>query len=140
MWRLYDLAEKDISNFGGIYYADFNLDHAVDTWKADRTIILGVGKTFLGAQSLGFEALSVTAMNLYPDSFVELYEHIRNYRLKEAQVVQERIFKRIQEILTHDEDYIVKMKAEFNKLNLGFKVGVTRKPVSIGSLFPQYHH
>lgn len=138
MWRLYDLAEKEIPTFGGIYFADSKFDHALETLRTDRTVILGSGQTVLGALTLGFVAISHPMINIFPEWFVELYDHVRNYRLKEAIVVQDKIFKRIRDTFTHDEDLIVKSKTVFNTLNLGFKVGATRKPVWTQSMFRQY--
>lgn len=128
MWRLYDLAEKEITNFGGIYYADGNLDLAVETLRTDRKIILAMGTTMIGTMMSGFDAISMTVMNIIPETIVELYEHVLNNRLKEAYLVQDKITKRVRDIWTREEDLIVKMKTEFNKINSGFKLGVTRKP------------
>lgn len=129
MWRLYDLAEKEISNFGGIYNAELNLDQAVDTIKANRTVILATGRSAISGLTMGFHAISMTVMNLYPEWIAEMHDHILNYRLKEAELLQEKLIKRIHDIYKNDEDIIVSMKTEFNKLNLGFKLGATRKPV-----------
>lgn len=129
MWRLYDLAEKEITNFGGIYYADSDLERALDTYKGDRTVILGMSKCAISGLTLGFQAISMTVMNLYPEMICELYDHFLNNRLKEALLVQDKLMKRIHDIYKLDEDIIVSMKMEFNKLNLGFKCGATRKPV-----------
>lgn len=129
MPRFYDLSQKEISNFGGIYYSDYNLENALDVFKNDRTVILGIGKAAISAFALGFDAYSMSAMNVFPELVAELYNHVLHYRLKEALFVQDKIFKRIYDIYKDDEDFIVKIKAEFNKLNLGFKVGATRKPL-----------
>lgn len=128
MSRFYDLAEKEISNFGGIYYADGNLDTAAETWKAGREVIMAMGTVMLGTLATGFDAVSMTVMNIVPEWIVELHDHVLNYRWKEAAVVQGKIIKRVRDIWTNDEDLIVKMKMEFNKLNTGFKLGPTRKP------------
>lgn len=128
MWRFAELAEKEITNFGGIFYADGNLDHAVETLKTGRTVIMGVGSIMVGSLAMGFESLSMTVMNIWPELIVELHEHVLNYRLKEAIVIQDKIIKKIREIYVHDEDLIVKMKTEFNKINTTFKMGPTRKP------------
>lgn len=129
MWRLYDLAEKEITNFGGIYYADANLDAAVETNKPDRTIIMGLGSIMLGSLTTGFDAVSMPLMNIVPEWIVELHDHVLNYRWKEAMVIQDKINKRVRDIWTHEEDLIVRMKTEFNKINTGFKMGPTRKPM-----------
>jgi len=138
MWRFYELAEKEITNFGGIYYADFNWEHAAEALRADRTIILGVGKCFLGALTSGFEAISTPFVNLYPELYVELYDHILNYRLKEALLVQDKLIKHIREFYVYGEDWIVKVKEEFNKVNSGFKLGVFRKPEFTKTAFRRY--
>jgi N-acetylneuraminate lyase len=128
MWRFYDLAEKEIKNFGGIYYADANLDWALEAAKTDRKIILGLKTVALGALTLGFNAISMPLMNIVPEWFVELYDHVLNYRLKEAMIVQERIVKRVRDIGVHDQDFIHNIKIEFNKVNTGFQMGLTRTP------------
>lgn len=129
MWRLYELAEKEIDNFGGIFYADGNLDWAAETWKQDRNIIMAMGSVMFGTLSAGFNSISMTVMNIIPELIAELYDHVLNYRWKEAKTAQENIYRRVRDIWTHDEDLIVKMKMEFNKVNTGFKMGPTRKPI-----------
>lgn len=132
MWRLQELAEREINNFGGVFYADPNLDGAMELYKTDRTVIVGMKNIMLGALAMGIRAISMTMMNLVPEWSVELYEHMMNNQLKEALVVQEKIVRRTQELLAHDEhDMINKMKMEFNKLNTSFKMGPTRAPMGM---------
>lgn len=138
MGQFYELAEKEIPNFGGIYYADYNLEFAVETLKTDNTIILGVGKVHVAPFTLGFHAISSTAMNIFPEMIFELYNHIVNKQVKEALVVQDKLIKCIFDVATLEEDFIVKMKVEFNKLNLGFKLGATRKPFCTESMTHHY--
>lgn len=129
MPRFYGLAKKEISNFAGIYYSEYNVENALDTLKTSCPVILGIGKAAISAFTLGFDAYSMSAMNVFPELVAELYGYVLNYRLKEAQLVQDKIFERIYDIYKDDEDFIVKIKTEFNNLNLGFKVGATRKPL-----------
>lgn len=140
VWRFAELAEKEISTFSGIYYADYNVDHAIETRHTDRTVIFGIEKVFLGAFTLGFHAVSSMMLNLYPDSIFELYDHVHNYRLKEAYVVQDKLFKHIQAIYVHGDDLFDKIKTEFNKLKVGFSVGATRKPTYTGSMIRHYNY
>lgn len=129
MWRLCDMAEKEITNFAGVYYADPSLDRAVDTMKPNRKIIMTTRHTLLGALTMGMDAISMIAMNVMPEMVAECYEHMMNNRLKEAMIMQEKLMKRTREILGHDQDMVVKMKMEFNKLNASLKMGPTRKPM-----------
>lgn len=129
MFRFYEMAEKEIPNFGGIYNADANLDRAVETCMNDRTVIMAMGTIMLGAMTMGFDAFSMTVMNIFPDYIVELHEHMLNYRWKEAMVCQKKIVKCVHDIWKCDEDLVLKMKMEFNKMNTGFKMGPTRKPM-----------
>lgn len=137
MWRFYELAEKEIPNFGGIYYADANLDCAVETWMANRNVIVAMGTTMLGAMSMGFNAISMTVMNIIPECMVELYENVLNGRWKEAMAIQANIVKYVRNIWAYDEDLIVKMKMEFNKINSGLNMGPTRKPMFSEMMMPR---
>jgi len=129
MWRLYDLAEKEINNFGGIYYADANLEGAVETMSADRTVIMAMGSAMLASMSMGFGTFSMAMMNIIPEMIAEYHQHMLNYRLKEAMAVHEKIIKRTRDVSLHDENMIVKMKMEFNKMNTGIKMGPARLPM-----------
>lgn len=125
MWRLYDLAEKEIPNFGGIFYADGNLDRALMLWRKDRPLIMGMGNLMLGSYVMGIESFSMTMMNIMPDMILEMYENMRSGKMKEAMLLQEKITMRMHEIYRPDEDMFMKMKMEFNKI---LKVGALRKP------------
>lgn len=129
MWRFYEMSEKEITNFGGIFFADGNLEIAAETMKTGRTVIMAMGTTMLGAMMTGLEAFSMTVMNICPEWISEMWEHAMNNRFKEAMVCQEKIVKRVRDIWTHDTDLIVRMKMEFNKVNSGIKMGPTRKPM-----------
>lgn len=125
MSRLYDMAEKEVPNFGGIFYADGNLDRAMMMMRKDRMVIMGMMGMMLGTYMMGIESMSMTAMNIMPDMMMELYENMRNMKMKEAMLLQEKIMLRIREIYNPQEDMFLKLKMEFDKI---LKVGPMRKP------------
>lgn len=128
MPRFYEFAEKEISTFGGLYFAHHNMDEAYSTLKQGRTVILGMETMLLGALTHGFEAVAVTMMNIHPELIFEIFENCRNNKLQEAKTTQYKLNQRINEIYKRGGDWNTYMKNEFNKVR-DFKVGPTRKPM-----------
>lgn len=128
MWRLAEMAEKEIPSFAGVFYADGNLDKAAEMMKSGRSLIMGMGSIMVGAMAMGIDAISMTAMNLMPEMMVELMDHVLNNRLREAMLLQEKMRQSIRGVWQYGDDMIMKMKMEFNKMNSSIKLGPCRKP------------
>lgn len=129
MFRFVEMAEKEVPTFAGVMFADSNLDKAMSVMKpGTRTIIMGMGTCMLGAMSQGLEAVSMTAMNLFPEMMKEMYDLMQNNRMREAMMVQQKMTQRIYSIWTPGSDMIMTMKSEYNKLNADMKMGPMRKP------------
>lgn len=123
--------DKEIKTFAGIFYADNDYEKAVYLKKYyDYNLIMAVGTTMMGLMAEGFEAISMTAMNLYPEMFVELYDMLKDYRMREAFMLKEKLFDHIFEFYKYekDMDYVSIMKMEFSKMNTSMKMGPIRQP------------
>lgn len=122
------MARKKIQNFRGIFFAEPNIDRAMYTAAPDFTVIYGTTKGVIAGLTSGFDGISMTEMNLWPESFVALNDRVCKNCLKEALVLQAKINKRTDDIFKPGQDFIPIMKETFNKLNPGIYVGDTRKP------------
>lgn len=122
----YELAEKEVPNFGGIYYADGNLDQAAQLRYKNQYAIMASATTMFAAYSMGFEAFSMTAMNFVPETLIEFYNQFKNYQFKEALVTQKKFIDQFYEATASYPDFFKTLKTEFNKF---FNVGPMRKPI-----------
>lgn len=129
MYRLYDLAEKDIPNFAGMLFAHGKLDDALLAMKPNRLIIYGHPMIMAGAMVHGMDALCMIHTNIMPEMMMEFYEHMRNMRMREGMDLYDKMMRRMYEFWHHGEDMITMMKMEWNKMNSSMKMGPMRKPV-----------
>lgn len=129
MWRLYDLAEKDIPNFSGLLFASGKLDDAILAMKPNRLVIYGHPMTMAGAMIHGMESLCMIQMNIMPETMMEFYEHMLNMRMREGMDMSKKMLHRMLEFWHHGDDMITKMKMEWNKMNSSMKMGPMRKPM-----------
>ena len=92
--------EKEIPTFAGFYWADDHIDKVtyLKHKLPDYHYIIGVGSTLMGFMSEGFDAISMTAMNLYPEMVKELYDYMMGYKLHEAYLLKEKLIKRIYDL------------------------------------------
>lgn len=125
------MAEKEIPNFSGLLYANGNLEEMSAIMKPNRVVLLGYETILAGALAHGMESACLTSMNVMPEIVMEVIDHMRNNRMHEAMMAQEKLTKRIHEICRRGGDYILAMKTEFNKINMntGIKCGPCRKPL-----------
>lgn len=128
MWRFYDLAEKDIPNFAGLFFANGKFDDALLAMKPNRYIIYAHPLLASSALMHGFDALCMIHFNIMPEMMYEFYEHMRNYRMREAMELYDKVFHRMYEFWHHGDDMITMMKMEWNKINSSMKMGPMRKP------------
>lgn len=68
-------------------------------------------------------------MNIMPEWYMEMYEHMRSMRMREAMEMQEKMTRRMYEFWHRGDDVFVMMKMEWNKMNGSMKFGQMRKPV-----------
>jgi len=129
MWRLYDLAEKDIPNFSGLFFAHGKLDDALLTKNSNRLIIYAHPLIMGAAMLHGIQSLCMIHTNLMPEMMMEFYEHMRNMRMRESMELFDKMFRRMYEFWHHGEDIISLMKIEWNKVNSSMKMGPMRKPL-----------
>ena len=129
MTRFWDLVEREVQNFAGVYYAHHNLDEATTLLKRNRFVIYAGDNTLIGALTLGFDTIASTLLNIVPEHFVEIYELVRTFKLREAMAAQEKLHKRIYDVYRPGFDWVQTWKVEMNKVQPEIRVGVTRKPI-----------
>ena len=126
--RLYDLLHRTIPNFDGIYYRHTDIELATNLLKEGHNVILSTDTILVGVLSLGFDAISSISLNLFPENVTEIYDLVLNAKLREAREVNDKLYRRIKDVVTPEEnDWIKSMKLEFNK-KVDFKIGEVRKP------------
>lgn len=92
--------EKEIPTFAGFYWADDHIDKVTYLKHkfTDYHYIVGIGSTVMGFMTEGFDSISMTAMNIYPEILKELYEYMMGYKLHEAYLLREKMIKRIYDL------------------------------------------
>lgn len=96
--------------------------------KEGYNIILSTDTILSGALTLGFETISAITLNLYPEYVIEIYENIRSSKFREARESDDKLYRRIKEIVSGKTyGWVEIMKTEFNK-KVDFKIGETRRP------------
>lgn len=126
--RLYELLDRAYPNYSGVYYRYTNLELATTLLKEGYNIILSTDTILSGALTLGFETISAITLNLYPEYVIEIYENIRSSKYREARESDDKLYRRIKEIVAGKTyGWVEIMKTEFNK-KVDFKIGETRRP------------
>lgn len=126
------MMEKEVHTFTGIFFAEDKIDKItfLREKKPDFLYIIGMYTTLMGYMMEGFEAFSMTAMNLYPEMMKELYDYFKDYKMREAYQLKEKMTKRIYDLfrMDTDMDFVTLMKMEMDKLYTSMKMGPLRKP------------
>lgn len=126
--------EKEIKTFTGIFYASDKIDliTMLKLKKPDFLYIIGMMTSMMGFMMEGFEAFSMTGMNLYPEMMKELYEHLKEFRMREALMLKDKMTKHIIDMFRMDMefymDFVTLMKMEMDKLFTTMRMGPVRKP------------
>jgi len=132
LYKLVDVLEKEVKTFTGIYYADDHIDKIkfLKEKKPEYLYIIGMYTTMMGFFFEGFDAFSMVGMNLYPDLLKEMYDHFKDFRVREAITLKEKYTKKIFDLFHMDMpmDYIYYIKTEMDKLYTTMKMGHVRKP------------
>lgn len=132
MYRFMYLLEKDVPMFAGLFWADDNIDKVMYLKEKmpNYLYIIGMGTSMMGFMAEGFEAFSMTAMNLYPDMIKEMYDYMFSYKYEQAITVRKQLVKRIYDMFHMDMemDWMTMMKMEMDKMYPMMKMGPTRKP------------
>jgi len=127
-----ELMERELRTFTGIYYAHDHLDHIMNLKlkKPDYVYIIGLMSSMLGYMIEGFEAFSMTAMNLYPEMVKEMYDHMHARHINEALMVHDKFVLRVHDLFPIDSHlhYVQIMKMEMDKLYTTTKMGPIRMP------------
>lgn len=92
--------------------------------------IIGMGASMMGYLAEGFEAFSMTAMNVFPEMIKELYDYMMNNKYDQALIVKKKMTKRIYDMfrMDMDMDWMTVMKMEMEKMYPMMKMGPIRKP------------
>lgn len=121
-------AEKDIPSFCGLKYTSGDLEEGVACLKPGRTLYLGNASVLTGALAHGFDSAIMTVANICPEFALDVFEHMRKHKLKDALASQLKLNQYINGICPPGADWVESMKNEFNRLNPSFSSGPCRKP------------
>lgn len=132
MYHFLSLVDKELPMFAGFFWADDNIDKVMYLKEKmpNYLYIIGMGASLMGYMAEGFDAFSMTAMNIFPEMIKELYDYMLNYKLDQALVVKKKMIKKIYDMfhMNMDMDYMTVMKLEMDKLYPMMKMGTVRKP------------
>lgn len=132
-YKFMQMMEKEVPTFAGFFWADDSLDKVMYLREKmpEHHYIIGMGCSMMGFMAEGFDACSMTAMNIYPQMMKEFYDYMCQYKMQDAYKVKEKVYKSIYALFGTDMhvDWLTVMKTEMNKL-CPFKVGPLRKPIT----------
>lgn len=83
----------------------------------------------------------MVGMNLYPEMLKELYDYLKEYKMREAYALKEKYIKKFYNNFPVDMpmDYIYLMKQEMDKMYTTMKMGLVRKPNMSMSMWKHYY-
>lgn len=117
--------------FSGFFWANDSIDKVtyLKEKMPEYNYIIAMGTSMMGYMAEGFEAFSMTAMNLFPEMMKELYTYMKDYKMREAFMVKQKMQKRIYDMFGTNMhmDWMTVMKMEMDKM-FPFKLGPMRKP------------
>lgn len=82
-----DFMEKEVPTFAGIYYHHTVLGDEISMmkyYKSKYTHIIDTTMTVIAPFTEGFEALSMSMINVYPELVVKMFDYTKNYKCKET--------------------------------------------------------
>lgn len=131
-YKFLTIIEKEVPNFVGFYWADDKIDRVLFLKEKmpNYIYIIGAFTSIMGYIVEGFEAISMPLMNLFPELIVELYGYVIDYKIHEAIVVKEKLYKRFYDLFRYDMDidYLLLIKSEMDKIYPTMKMGPVRRP------------
>ncbi|MFW9875450.1 MAG: 4-hydroxy-tetrahydrodipicolinate synthase [Candidatus Thorarchaeota archaeon] len=91
------------------------------------SVLIGWDENVLGALAGGAAGCILGSANVFPTIWLEIYDHVKNYRLNEAQVLQKKVQK-LARLLINSGALGVKSCLNMMKI----PVGTTRQPMVLG--------
>ncbi|MCK5318350.1 MAG: 4-hydroxy-tetrahydrodipicolinate synthase [Anaerolineales bacterium] len=120
----------DIENFVAIKDSsgDYKYFSALLEKVSDKiSVLIGWDENVLGALAGGAAGCILGSANVIPKIWLEIYDHVENNRLKEAQSLQKKVQKLARMLINSGA---LGVKECLNMM--GIPVGTTRKPIIIG--------
>jgi 4-hydroxy-tetrahydrodipicolinate synthase len=120
----------DIDNIVGIKDSsgDYKYFSALLEKVSDKiSVLIGWDENVLGALAGGAAGCILGSANVFPKLWLELYEHVKNNRLKEAQVIQKKVQKMARLLINSGA---LGVKSCLNMMKV--PVGTTRQPLVLG--------
>lgn len=101
-----ELAEQSIPNFVGLKFTSNDLDEGAACLKPGRSVFLGADKILASAILLGFDSAIMTSLSICPELAIKIFDHMKNNKLKDAQVAQSQLNSRVNDILKRGKQMI----------------------------------
>ncbi|MFX0083509.1 MAG: 4-hydroxy-tetrahydrodipicolinate synthase [Candidatus Hodarchaeota archaeon] len=120
----------DIENFVAIKDSsgDYKYFSALLEKVSDKiSVLIGWDENVLGALAGGAAGCILGSANVFPKIWLEIYEHVKNNRLEEAQILQKKVQK-LARLLINSGALGVKSCLNMMKI----PVGTTRQPLVLG--------
>jgi len=120
----------DIENFVGIKDSsgDYKYFSALLEKVSDKiSVLIGWDENVLGALAGGAAGCILGSANVFPKVWLEIYDHVKNNRLEEAQILQKKIQKFARLLINSGA---LGAKSCLNMMNI--PVGKCRQPIILG--------
>jgi 4-hydroxy-tetrahydrodipicolinate synthase len=120
----------DIENIVGIKDSsgDYKYFSALLEKVSDKiSVLIGWDENVLGALAGGAAGCILGSANVIPQFWLEIYNHVKNNRLKEAQEMQKRVQKLARMLINSGA-----LGAKECLNMMGVTVGITRRPIILG--------
>jgi 4-hydroxy-tetrahydrodipicolinate synthase len=91
------------------------------------SVLIGWDENVLGALAGGAAGCILGSANVFPKIWFEIYNHVKNNRLEEAQILQKKVQKLARLLISSGA---LGVKSCLNMMNV--PVGITRQPIIIG--------
>jgi 4-hydroxy-tetrahydrodipicolinate synthase len=120
----------DIENIVGIKDSsgDYKYFSALLEKVSDKiSVLIGWDENVLGALAGGAAGCILGSANVIPQFWLEIYDHVKNNRLKEAQEIQKKVQKLARMLINSGA-----LGAKECLNMMGIPVGITRRPIILG--------
>lgn len=131
MEQFLNLSVGQIPTFQGIKYTSNDLSEGYNALKAADgryAVFLGADTLIQPAFALGFDSVIATSLNMLPQHSVEIVKAIKENRVEDAKVIQEKLTAACK-VITKDGAWVPTMKVAMN-LFTPINVGLARPPLS----------
>lgn len=130
------MMEQEVPMFAGMYWAHDHMDMLMllKHKMPMMNYIVGTMSSMMGWMTEGIDAISMTAMNMYPDLMRQMWDLMMNRKMNDATMIHDRMMKLIWDMFQMDMDmhtnmdWMMTMRMEMEKMYPMLRMGPMRRP------------